>query len=151
MRNTKLGAWTLTELLVVLVITSLLGLLALNAYHASVLRNRRGLATRALAELAAREEDHYLRHRAYAADFAALLDLAADALYLGDDGLLQTVANTNSRYLIRLQGTAQSFQLEARATGSQLADAACQVWTLDSRGVKTASGSAGDALRDCWP
>jgi len=138
------GGFTLVEIAVVLVVVALLAALAVAGLRGQALRAHRVEAQAALLDLAAAQERHYLRHLHYAAD--ALLSSAPP------DGLGLPRHTRGGRYSIRIAdgADASGFTATATAVGAQEADAGCTSFSIDARGVRTATGT-GAATVACWP
>lgn len=150
MRSRALG-WTLSELLIALALAAMLSLLSVQAYQQQILKSRRALAVQALSELASRQDALHLRTRRYAANLPALLGPSYDALYLDTQGRQSIQPDERTVFRLSVAPDASGYRLEAEALNQQAADAACQRWSLDARGLRAAQGSARDPLRDCWP
>jgi len=80
-----LGGFTLIELIIAMVITSVLLMISLPAYQQQLVRARRALARAELQEVAMRQEQYFLDHRRYA---SSLRDLGYpdDPMVLDEQG-----------------------------------------------------------------
>ena len=125
---------TLIEMLVVVAIVAILGTIAVGNYRSSALRSNRAEATAALLRLQAAEEKYYLSRNTYTNNLA----------------LLGSSANTERRlYTLQVvvDDGGDGYTATATATGSQVADTECPVFTIDETGARTPV--PGDANR-CW-
>jgi type IV pilus assembly protein PilE len=136
--------FTLLEILIVLVVVALLAAFALPGYRGQALRAHRVEAQAALLDLAAAQERHHLRHLRYATD--ALLTSAPP------DGLGLPRYTRNGRYSIDIAAGADAsdFTATATAVGEQATDTGCTRFSIDARGVRTATGTGGPS-GTCWP
>lgn len=159
-RHTR--GFTLTEILIVVVIVSILATLAIPSYRNYVMRTNRTVAKAALQELVTRQESYAVDHKRYAADFARLGIAgsgAADVAYVGSDGAISRNA-AGALYQFALTGTggtvsdctssgavtAVAFTLTASRV-SDATDTVCGNLCISSGGVRGASlGTA----TDCW-
>ena len=132
---------SLLELLIVLVIVSVVGALALPAYRQYMLRINRTEAMIALMRLQGAEESFFQRRNAYTANIFAEPP--------GGLGLPATIAN---RYQLSVAVAADGQTYIATATpapgGGQEADKDCLAFSVDVRGRRAVSGTR-DA-RFCW-
>lgn len=139
----RTGHWgfTLIEVMIVVIIVAVLMMVALPAYQESMKKSRRAEGMRALMELASRQERFYAQNSRYTTDIATAdglnflettsenghYDLTAGAC---DDGAIDTC-----------------YKLTATPRGVQARDTACGALSVDSRGVRKASGPADN---QCW-
>ena len=132
--------FTLFEVLVVLVVVSILAAVALPAYRHHLLRVNRAEAMTLLLRLQSAEESHYLRHDHYTAS----IDVAPPA------GLGMPVASTSGNYTlsVSIAVDGQSYIATATPEGGQTADLECLAFSIDARGRRAVTGSAG--VRRCW-
>lgn len=154
--------FTLTEILIVIVIVSILATLAVPSYRNYVMRTNRTVAKAALQELVTRQESYAVDHKRYAADFARLGISGsgdADVAYVTTDGAISRNA-ANALYQFTLAGTedtisdcshggevtALAFTLMATPVAAST-DTVCGNLCISSGGVRGASiGTA----TDCW-
>ncbi len=132
--------FTLIELMITVAVVAILGAIAYPSYQDFVQRSRRQEAKAALADAAAREEKFYLNNKTYTAT-------------LGAGGIgMQAAAG---EYTIAISAAtaacpiATCYALTAAPTagGPQTADTKCATLTLNSSGVKGATGTMPNA---CW-
>ena len=133
---------TLLELMIVLVIIGVLAVTAIPAYRGYTERVQRTEAKSALLRVATNQERWYLQNNTYTANFADLGfpgGLSENGVYLLDF----TVAPDTTQFTVRARPAA------AGGTNgvNQTEDDACQAFTLDQAGVRTA---APDTNGDCW-
>lgn len=139
----SIGGFTLIEVIIVVVVVSILMAIALPAYESSMQKNRRTQAKEALMDVANQQEQHMLDQGTYTDDMVAL-GFGADP-YVTDDG--------NGYYSVDAadcgNGLTRCYVLTANpvAGSAQAKDTRCTQFTLNSNGLKSASGS--DA-NNCW-
>jgi len=132
---------TLIELMIVIVVVAILGSFAVPAYRNYVMRAQRTDATVALMRLAAAQEKFYMQNNTYTTNFAAAPPAGL--------GIPTTEANL---YVLAVpNANAQGFTATAIAQGAQVADAACQTYSINQLGTKTAlNGGGADNSLECW-
>lgn len=149
MNRTQKG-FTLTELLVVVLIVSILVGLGLPGYRDFVLRGGRTDATTALMKLAASQEKFYLQNGIYASN-AELA--AAPPVGLGftgsktDHGYYNlTIAPDAAGLTVGYTGSAA-----VSAGGKQGDDSDCTAFSIDQNGRRGANGGYNPTVvEDCW-
>jgi type IV pilus assembly protein PilE len=133
---------TLLELLVVLVVIGVIASLALPAYRRHTLRVHRTEAMTALLQLQSAEESYYLRHDTYTGNIEAPPPV----------GLGLSATTPSNKYVLAVaQATdGQSYIATASPTpgGGQDADLDCLALSIDARGRRAVSGTAG--TQRCW-
>lgn len=124
---------TLIELMVVVAIVAILGTVAMANYRSQALRSNRAEGKSALLRVQAAQEKYYLSKHEYTDDLDDLnlpdtteRRLYTIALETGDDG--------------------DSYTATATATGSQVADDACPIFSIDETGQRLPA--LGDSR--CW-
>lgn len=161
-RRTTARGFTLTEILIVIVIVGILSTLAIPSYRDYVMRTNRTVAKVALQELLTRQESYAIDHKGYASDFAKLgIAGGGDATlaYVSSDGVVSRTA-AGALYRIALGGTGgtvgncslsgsltpTAFSLTATRI-SDSTDTRCGNLCVTSAGARGATlGSAAD----CW-
>ncbi len=140
---------TLIELIVVVIIVGILAAIALPSYRNYVLRSQRSDAKDALLALATQQEKFYLQCNSYANAIAAAPNCVA--------GQLQgTAASKNGWYILAIGppvATVTSYTVRATAApaGNQFQDAACRIFLVTDRGIRTAANAGGaDNTAECW-
>jgi type IV pilus assembly protein PilE len=130
------SGFSLIELLVVIMIIAILSAIAIPAYHRYVVRAHRTDATRALLELAGKQERFFYANNTYSDDLDAL---HADATL---EGGFYTIEIT--------EASASNFVLTATAAGMQQRDdAACQTLVLTKAGSWQSTGATANDPQ-CW-
>jgi type IV pilus assembly protein PilE len=134
--------FTLLEMLIVLVLVSVVGALALPGFRQQVARVHRAEAMIALLQLQSAEEKFYLRHNAYTRDITTAPP--------GGLGMPTTTRSNKYVLSIAVADDGQTFIATAAPTptGGQDADLECLAFSIDSRGRRAVSGS--QDVRYCW-
>jgi len=140
---------TLIELVVVLLVVGVLASLAVPTFRAQVLAANRTDAREALLALATAQEKFYLACNTY----TSLLDPDRESS-CDPPSLRFATRSQRGLYTITVEA-ADVGGWTARATVAsdtpQAADRACEVFELDSTGLRTALMTAGTSARvDCW-
>ena len=147
-RGLREAGFSLTELMVVVVIASILAAIAIPSYTSQVRKSRRTDAKTALIDLASREERFLSLNNQYSNDAAALGYGAAGTAFpqVVGSGYYQVGA------VVVAPGPAANptYTLTATAIGTQVSDTKCRTFTLTSAGAQTAADSGGGAQNDCW-
>ena len=128
---------TLIELMIVVVLISIMGIIAVPSYRDYMQRAQRVDATSTLLRVAANQERFYLQNNTYTNNLVAV---GVDATGITDKGL----------YFIDIPvANAATFTVRAvPAGGSPMnADADCQTFTLTAQGVRA---TAPNPVDDCW-
>lgn len=136
MRKGDIG-FTLIELLIAVTIIGVLAAIAVPAYNQYVRRAQRVDATAALLRIQSAQERFYLNNNSYA-------DSAEDL------GITET---ENGYYTLAIDSETPttSYTATATATGGQLADTDCQVFTVTEQGTRTSVDADGaDSSAVCW-
>ena len=137
---------TLIELMIVVIILSVLAAIAFPSYRSYVIRTNRSEATAALLNLRSNQERFYLQNNSYAD--TAELTTAPPA------GLGMSATTEGGRYTLSIvDGDAVQFSAQAvpATGGGQTEDDACQTFTINNLGVRTAANGGGtDNTAECW-
>ena len=141
-----LRGFTLIELIIAMVITSVLLMISLPAYQQQLVRARRALARAELQEVAMRQEQYFLDHRRYA---SSLRDLG----YPDDPMVLDEQGNNlpdseGGIYRIELSMLDDAYTVYASTHTAHPGDPRCGRLSFSALGVKGFSGSG--TLNDCW-
>lgn len=136
MRNQQ--GFSLIELMIVVVIVAILAAVAIPSYRSYMVRSRRVDATRALTDLAARQERYLYSNNTYTKT-------------LSDLGGSSSMAGSYYRMSIDPASTSTSaFSVVATATGTQQRDdKQCQTMTLDQAGRQGSTGTTSNDPK-CW-
>lgn len=151
--NARLSrGFTLTELMVVVVIVSILLAVAVPSYSVFVRQSRRTDARTAILDLAAREERYYSTNASSYTAVAANLGYAALPAVVGNGYYTVSVC---SPACAPSAVAAPSFTIIALpvAGQSQAKDTLCTAFAVDSTGAQFASAGAGytaAAAAYCW-
>lgn len=130
--------FTLMELMITVVIVGVLASIAYPSFRDQALRASRADAKAALVDAASRQEQYFLDNKRYANDLDDL-NLAAET--------------ENGYYAMSIDAPTAACPIStcfsARATpqGRQVADGRCAELALNSRGIKSATGSEPEI---CW-
>jgi len=130
--------FTLIELMIVLVIIAILAAVAIPSYSVFVTKSRRSDAIVILQEVAGEQERFLSENNRYATKMTEMS-------YASDDEL-----SPEGLYVMSIKNpTPTSYELTATPvkTEPQANDKECGAFTLNSGGVKGATGSKG---ADCW-
>lgn len=134
-RSSYQDGFTLVELVIVVLIIAILAAIALPSYRSYVLRSHRTDATRALQDLASREENYYFTNNAYT---STLANLAASSSVAGSYFTVSIPSASSTGYTI-----------SATTVGTQVADTSCQSFQLKNDGSRLSNGATTDAS-NCW-
>ncbi|QNK00491.1 type IV pilin protein [Dyella telluris] len=126
--------FTLVELAITMVILAILASLALPSYRQYILRGHRADATRALQDVASREESYFFSNSGYT---ASLTTLGTNSSVAGQYFTVTLASSSSSVYTAT-----------ATAQGSQAKDALCTSFSIDQVGRKTVTGTGSPT--DCW-
>jgi type IV pilus assembly protein PilE len=134
----RAAGFTLLELLVVVTIIAILSAIAIPSYRQYVLRGHRTDATRALQDLAAREENFYFANNAYSKVLTTDLNSSANMAGAYFNITIPSASSTD-------------YTLRAEALDPQTQDTMCAAFTLDRAGnsLSTSAGGA-DTSTTCW-
>ncbi len=131
--NRANAGFTLIELLIAIAIVAILATIAIASYDFAMIKARRGAAEGCLQEAAQYMERFYTTNLTYTGASAPQCSQDVSPFY--------TVAFSAG------QPTATTYGLQAAPTGAQN-DSRCGTLSIDHRGIKGATGSAGAA--GCW-
>jgi type IV pilus assembly protein PilE len=135
-RRNRSQGFTLIELLIVMVIASVLAMIAVPSYQASVMKSRRADGRVVLNDTAQRLERCYTQFGAYDADDCAIAD--------GEE-----ITSTEGYYIVTVDiPDAATYTLTAAPTGPQEGDEQCGSLGMDNTGVRTITGDG--ELERCW-
>lgn len=132
----KLRGFTLIELVIVVAVIAILAAIALPAYDDYVRKTRRAQAKTDMLEISQLMERYFTLNRTYQG-----FDIASHAVSPAIGRPFYNLAYTPSP----LDNT---FTITATPIGGQANDTQCLTLSLNSRGIKTATGSLGTA--GCW-
>jgi type IV pilus assembly protein PilE len=133
---------TLLELMAVVMVIGVLGMIAIPSYRQYVMRSQRTEAKTALLQLQTNQERFYLMNRRY----GTVAELVAAGLLpaggLSERGTYQIAINGASA-----AGYTATATPRAGADIDMTGDAQCTSFSIDARGVRTATGTA---AASCW-
>jgi type IV pilus assembly protein PilE len=135
-RHARERGFTLVELLIVMVIASILAMIAVPSYQASVMKSRRADARVVLNDTAQRLERCFTQFGAYD---AADCPIADGEEILSQDGFYVLKVNVPD---------AATYTLSAEPEGPQADDAKCGTLGLSNAGERTITGD--DVIEHCW-
>ncbi|HEX7816254.1 type IV pilin protein [Dyella sp.] len=128
--------FTLIEIMIVVIIVAVLAAIAIPQYHKYVIRARRTDATRALLDLAGREEHYFYSKNTYT---GTLTDLGTDATGLAGQYYTLAISNVD----------AKNFTITATPAGTQATeDKECTSMAINRQGQQTFTGTGTKA--GCW-
>jgi len=139
--------FTLIELMVAVFIVALLLALTLPAYQRQLSTTRRSLGRAELLQVMLRQEQYFLDHKQYAGALTDL-DYPTSPYAIDAAGNAVSVLADDRIYLIDLATRQDDYNLYAIPQLTQVADHLCGTLSLDSTGIKLATGEG--AARDCW-
>ena len=135
MRNTTQRGFSLIELLIVMVIVSILAMIAVPSYQASVIKSRRADGRVVLNDIAQKLERCYTQFGAYDAAACAIDDAAVIQSPEGFYAVTVAIAD------------ASTYTLTAAPQGPQTDDTGCGNLAFTNTGVRSADGDTPDR---CW-
>ena len=130
--------FTLVELLVVVVIVGILAAVGYPSYRNQAIRSARADARVELMDIVSRQEQFFLDNKTYSATLG---------------GLDMTATSESGYYTLSIDAATADcpitncYALSATPLGRQADDTACNVLTLDSSGIRSATGSD---PASCW-
>lgn len=140
--------FTLIELMIAVAIVALLASIAIPSYQNYVTRSNEAVAKSFLSEVASRQQSFYNDRRRFATTLTEL-GYAAASMPLDRSGQPDAAA-TRPIYSVLVRNgsaTARAFVLDAVPQGVQATNSKCGTLSINAQGVRSASGSLGDA---CW-
>jgi type IV pilus assembly protein PilE len=139
-RVSRMSAFSLIEVLIVLAIIGILTAIAYPSYQNFVLRSHRATVQSEMQKIHTQQALYNVEHRQYAS--LSELGYIADSVGLDNDG--NVVAAGAGRYDLSMtpDQPAGQFVIRASATAVQLADSNCLLLTMNANGDRTAEG--------CW-
>jgi len=163
--HTRLRGFTLTEILIVLVILGLLGAFGLPAFLKYGRQGRLATAQATLKQIGHEESLWFGEHKAYAtlSQLRYPVDSALSAIYLAKDGSYSGNASRDSIYRISITLGAPSagassagsagdsgayYLITAEPVNEQVKETRCGVLSLASTGQVGATGLQGETA--CW-
>lgn len=126
--------FSMIELMIVVVIISILAAIAIPSYRQYVMKGHRSEATRALQDIASRQESYYFSNNEYTDNLANLGASSSIA------GAYFTVAIPSA--------SSSDYEITATARGTQTQDGGCATFTLHRSGAKESTGTA--TTDTCW-
>lgn len=139
--------FTLVELIIVVSIVAILLVLILPSYQRQLINTRRSLGVAELLDVMIRQEQYFIDHKQYAETLSDL-GFFTSPYTIGPDGEEVSVLAQSRIYLIDLTTSEYAYTLYAVPQLSQAEDRLCGILSLNSRGIKSASGDGPAPL--CW-
>lgn len=135
----------------VVVIIGILAALAYPSYMQQIMSSRRADAKAALLDIAARQERYFIDHQSYTTTLVGPSGCTGKECGLG----LASDLSPDHYYKIAaapLSGGSitSGYVLTATPQGPQSDDTVCGAMIYDSTGRKSATGTTGNPVRDCW-
>jgi len=139
--------FTLVELIIVVSIVAILLVLILPSYQRQLINTRRSLGVAELLDVMIRQEQYFIDHKQYAETLSDL-GFFTSPYAIGPNGEAVSVLAQSRIYLIDLTTSEYAYTLYAVPQLSQAEDRLCGILSLNSRGIKSASGDGPAPL--CW-
>lgn len=147
MTDRRKKGFTLIELVVVVCIVAILLALTLPSYQRQLRNMRRSLGAAELLQVMMRQEQYFVDHKRYAETLTDL-DFPGSPYAIDAQGNAGSALAHDRIYLIELSLNQEAYTLRAIPQLGQSADRLCGTLSLDSMGIKRATG--GSATRECW-
>jgi type IV pilus assembly protein PilE len=138
------AGFTLVELMVVILVATILGTIAIPSYMNQMLKAHRSEAKTTLLDLAGREERLMSTNGVYTLTMATL-GYSSTTTSSGYYTLKITNVNPATAPVGTTPGTPATFTITATATGNQTKDTQCQTFTVDYTGTQTSTPAT-----TCW-
>ncbi|WP_114239463.1 type IV pilin protein [Dyella sp. C9] len=135
MKSSSTRGFSLIELLVTVIILSVLAAIAIPSYWQYVTRGRRTDATRALQDVASREESYFFSNSAYTSSPTAL-GISSPTMYSPFYTVSVVSASTTA------------YVAQAVPISTQAKDTACATLSINQAGSQMTTGTATPAT--CW-
>jgi len=143
----KHPGFSLLEMLVALAVAGILFFVALPAYQYAVVKSTRAAARATLLEVMARQEQHFVTYKRYAANLGALG--LPEPYHVDNQGGVSAPAN--AAYRISLELTEDQYSgARAVPVNRQARDHACMEYSLSILGVRAVSGTLAGSPGECW-
>lgn len=147
MTGRRKNGFTLIELMVVVFIVAVLLVLTLPSYQRQLMNTRRSLGAAELLQVVMRQEQYFLDRKRYA-DTLTDLGYSASPYAIDAQGNAVSALAEDRIYLIGLTTYEDAYTLRAVPQLHQAADRLCGALSLDSMGIKLATGEG--TARECW-
>lgn len=161
-RYSRLRGFTLTEILIILVILALLAAFGLPAFLKYGRQGKLVIAQASLKRIAHQESQWFAEHKTYAtlSQLGYPVDSALSAIYLTKDGTIAPSAARDSIYRVSIKlgapsstaggpsNTGAYYLITAEPVNEQVKEAGCGTLSLASTGQVGATGLQGEA--GCW-
>ena len=143
-KRTRIGGFTLLELVMTLAVVAILAAIAYPSYSQSIINGRRADGSTALLNLANRLEQYYAQNNTFATATIATGTASTD--------VLSSAASSQGYYTVSITAqAANTYTIRATRAGAQTADTHCGNFTLTSAGVKNILHYAsGYTVAQCW-
>jgi len=144
-KNNKQAAFTLIEVLIVIVIISILAAVAVPSYQSYILRSKRADATNKLTDIANQQIQYFIDNRVYGALGSTGLDLPQGDCAAGE------ATSEEGLYCISITPATPTgtYTLTATPQDSQANDNDCATITYNSTETKGSTNTSGTD-GNCW-
>ena len=139
--------FTLIELIIVVSIVSTLLVLTLPSYQRQLINTRRSMGVAELLDVVIRQEQYFIDYKQYAETLSSLGFLTSPYA-ISPDGEAVSVLAESRVYLIDLTTSEYAYTLYGVPQLSQVKDHLCGTLSLNSMGIKSATGDGPTPL--CW-
>ncbi len=147
MTEQRKNGFTLIEVVVAVCIVAILLALTLPSYQRQLRNTRRTLGSAELLQVMMRQEQYFVNHKQYAETLTEL-GFPESPYAIDSQGNAVSALAGDRIYHIELSMQQNAYTLRATPQLSQAADRLCGTLSLDSKGIKRATG--GGAARECW-